>query len=811
MGSVIGTVLVRAAIVRRPNAELQLMRGAAIGNAAAWGAGAVLIANSVDLGQLLLIMVVLSGMVAAGATTLAADAVSFHGYVALMLGPLEIAMLSHGSGPTHTGAAVLVPVFALIVVQIQRTARRELIARLQAQREAAAQRAFFGALLESSPLAIATVDRAGKVMASNSAFESLFGYSSVDAAGQSLNDLIVPAMERQTAIDLDEFVRSGRPVTTESDRRRRDGSLVRVRISAAPAAGAASGAQVVLYDDVTVVRVTERRARQALEQARTAAEAAAATKSEFLANMSHEIRTPLNGVLGMAGLLLDSSLTPEQRDLAQTVVRSGESLLGIINDILDFSKIEAGKLAFEPLPFDLRAVLEEIVDMVAQRAEEKGITLALRYPPDFRSRFIADAGRIRQVILNFTSNAIKFTERGHVLIEVTSQRAVAEQTIVRIAVEDTGIGLDADTQERLFQKFSQADASTTRKYGGTGLGLAISRQLAELMDGSVGVHSTPGQGSTFWVELPLPHDASEPPAAGHLGSLAGVRALIVDDVAVNRRILMEQLTHWGMRPATVEGAEQGLRALDDAMKAGDPFKIAVIDHLMPGMDGEALGRAIRSRPAFARLRMILLTSAGQRGEATRFKVAGFDGYFVRPLRQSILGRALGQILASSDPGFVTRHTLSGPDAPAALDSEVAASESASEAAPLAHVLLAEDNVVNQKLAVRILEKLGCRVDLAGSGAEAVAMAERQGYDIILMDCQMPEMDGYEATAAIRHAESAGQRIPIIALTANAMAGDRERCIAAGMDDYLSKPIKPVDLAAKLEVWLSPASENGAGS
>jgi CheY-like chemotaxis protein len=514
----------------------------------------------------------------------------------------------------------------------------------------------------------------------------------------------------------------------------------------------------------------------------------------------------------MAELLLESSLNPEQRDFAETIQRSGEALITIINDILDFSKIEAGKLTIEPLAFDLRITLEEVADLLAQRAEAKGIALAIRYQPDLRTRFVADAGRIRQIVVNLADNAIKFTDRGHVLIDVAAVGTTGARTVVRIVVEDTGIGLDADVQARLFQKFSQADASTTRKYGGTGLGLAISRQLAELMGGSVGVVSAPGQGSRFWVELPLSPDPSPPPQPATTSTLRGVRALIVDDTAVNLRIVHEQLTHWAMRPTAADSAEEGLRELEEAAAAGDPFQIAIVDYLMPGMDGEAFGRAVRARPNLQSVRLIVTTSSGQRGEAARFHQAGFDGYFVRPVRQATLERALRVALAGT-PGsqlLITRHSLveSAQSTPTdSIDQPVA--EMASR--PI-RVLLVEDNPVNQKVATRILEKLGCGVDLAVNGAEAVTMTSESCYDLILMDCQMPELDGYEATAAIRQrAAGSGRHTPIVAMTANAMVGDREKCLAAGMDDYLPKPIRPAELVAKVTEWARRTTERVDGA
>ena len=803
MTAVIVATALRAQAIRRPDTTLTTLRLAALFNAAAWGLGLLAIQGGLDLSQLLFVMVVMAGLVASGATTLAADATAFLAYVALMLAPLELALLAHRSGPVQTGAAVIVPLFAIVVMQIQRVARRELLGRLDAEMHAATERAFLTALLKSAPIAIATVDREGVILAINPAFETMFGYSPAQTIGHSLNDLIVGEAERASAMELDEVVRSGRAVVTETVRRRSDGQAVTVRVSAATAAGAAAGAQFVLYDDVTAVRAAEQEARAEIERARQIAEAGAVAKSEFLANMSHEIRTPMNGVLGMTGLLLDSPLNPEQTEFAEAIRQSGEALLAIINDILDFSKIEAGKLSIEPIPFDLRLAIDEVVELLAARAEEKGLALAFRFQPDLPSRFVADAGRIRQIVVNLAGNAIKFTQRGHVLIDITATARADGVTTVRIAVEDTGIGLTPEAKQRMFRKFSQADASTTRKYGGTGLGLAISRQLAELMGGTVGVESESGQGSTFWVVLPLPGDPNEPPAPIAGAALTGIRTLIVDDTEVNRRILFEQLTHWSMRPAAATSAGEGLRFLEEAVQAGDPFRVAIVDYLMPGADGESFGRAVRARPDLTDLRLIVTTSSGQRGEGKRFQDAGFDGYFVRPVRQSHLKAALGAVLASSPAvrPLITRHSLVETRAP----ERGVESKANPEPVRKARVLLAEDNVVNQKLAVRMLEKMGCRVDVASNGADAVTMAAQVPYDLILMDCQMPELDGYQATAAIRQREGDTRHSPIVALTANAMAGDREKCLSAGMNDYLSKPVRPEELAAKLNQWIAVPS------
>ncbi len=567
----------------------------------------------------------------------------------------------------------------------------------------------------------------------------------------------------------------------------------------------AGGALIIVGFALTAAmldRLLRARAMEAsLRAAMQAAEHTSRLKSEFLATMSHEIRTPMSGVLGMLGLALDGDLTPELRSYLDMARSSAESLLVILNDILDFSKIEAGKLSLEPIPFDLPSTLEEIAEVMAVRAQAKGLELVLHMAPSTPIRVVGDAGRLRQILTNLAGNAIKFTARGHVVIEASSVTDDGTTTSVRFAVHDTGIGIPADRQSHLFEKFTQADASTTRRYGGTGLGLAISRQLVELMNGQLALTSVDGEGSTFAFTVPLPLDHSGPPRRLPLAELQGVRILIVDDVAVNRVVLSEQVAAWGMRPSAVESAAAGRGALVKAARDGDPFRLALVDYLMPDEDGESFASSIRHTLTVGRPGLVMVTSSGQRGEVERFARAGFSAYFVKPVRSAMLMEGLAAVLGVVEEGsvltdIITRHTLAERRA-RLTTSHAAMPRSDHNSENPRRVLVAEDNAVNQLIAERLLQRAGWTVVTVTDGAAAVARAAAERYDLILMDCEMPGMDGYEATAAIRRGEGTARHTPIVALTATAMQGDRERCLAAGMDDYVSKPIDVHTLTAVL--------------
>jgi signal transduction histidine kinase/CheY-like chemotaxis protein len=544
----------------------------------------------------------------------------------------------------------------------------------------------------------------------------------------------------------------------------------------------------ILYEYV------RRRDKAHLSKAKTDAEAASLAKSAFLANMSHEVRTPMNGIIGMTDLLLESRLNEEQREYAQTVQTSADALLSIINDILDFSKIEAGKLDFESIDFDLRNTLDAISELMVVKADEKELEFACFVQPDVPFLLKGDPGRLRQILLNLTTNAIKFTHQGEVLIQAELLEETPTRVYIRFSVKDTGMGIPEALQDRLFKSFSQVDNSTTRKFGGTGLGLAVSKRLVKMMGGSIGVDSQENVGSTFWFTAWLSKQrqgATDPKPQPLPVDLRGKRFLLVDHATANVKLLEAYLQSWHCHVEVADSGDSALKLMADAVREKSPFDMAIIEYMLTGMDGVALGRAIKADSELNPMRLMLLTSRGVRGDAARARDAGFDAYLLKPIKQSQLFNAISSVFdaptdtntPNPDRPIITRHTL------------------ADEDKQRPRILMAEDNPVNQKVALIRLNKMGLSTDVVENGRQAVEAVEKNKYDLVLMDIQMPVMDGYSATRAIRQLLSNGQHLPIVAITANAMKGDREKCLEAGMDDYLSKPIDPEKLKTVLDTWL----------
>ncbi|HXN24639.1 MAG TPA: response regulator [Candidatus Dormibacteraeota bacterium] len=656
---------------------------------------------------------------------------------------------------------------------------------------------YLNALIENSPLAILVLDAAEKCQLCNPAFEHMFQYSRLEIIGKPIDGLLAHGDLLAEARNISRGTLGGTPSTVVTQRMRKDGSLVDVELHGVPLVvnGEVVGS-IGIYQDISV----RKRAEDAMQQAKEAAEAASRAKSEFLANMSHEIRTPMNGIMGMTELVLDTELNSEQREYLNMAKLSADSLLSLINDILDYSKIEAGKLEIEVIDFNLGDTIGETMKTLSLRAHQKGLELAYDFAPDVPDAIVGDPGRLKQIIVNLVGNAIKFTESGEVILYVQADWRSNDDIQLHLTISDTGIGIAVDKQVAIFEAFTQADGSMSRTYGGTGLGLTISSRLVALMHGRIWVESEPSKGSRFHftAHFGLQKVSARTIVPRDPSTLRDMRVLVVDDNATNRQILLKMLASWGTRPLAVDSGAAAISTLSEAQGFGRNFPLILLDAQMPEIDGFALAEYIKRKPEWGAATIMMLSSAGQRGDAKRCRELGIAAYLTKPVRQGELLDAVLTALGTrpikeTPPALVTRHSIR-------------------ENSHHLRILLVEDNAVNQMLATRLLEKRGHAVTAAGNGNEALVALEKDSFDLVLMDVQMPDMDGFEATAAIREKEkSSGNHLTVIAMTAHAMVGDKERCLEAGMDDYIAKPIRPEELNELLGRYSPAASIQTSGT
>jgi PAS domain S-box-containing protein len=648
------------------------------------------------------------------------------------------------------------------------------------------ERLRFRQLFENAQEGIVITTDEGVITHANQEFLRIFGYKLKEVIGKNIDKLVAGEKALRAKLITNNVVK-GKNIALETVRRRKDGTPVDVSVIASPISTEEKQLGVFgIYRDITQRKKAERKLQKAHKQAEVANKA----KSEFLANMSHEIRTPMNAVIGMTGLLLDTDLNHEQEKYAETIRSGGESLLSVINDILDFSKIEAGHFELETMNFNLWTLLEDFASMMAVQAHEKGLEFICAPEPEVPAYLKGDPGRLRQILVNLTANAVKFTEQGEVDVRVSVKSENKNETLLQFSVRDTGIGISKEKQKMIFDNFSQVDGSTTRKVGGTGLGLSISKHLVEKMGGQIGVKSKINKGSEFWFAVPFKKQSRrrrklEPPA-----NIRGAYILVVDDNETNRNVLKGQLESWGVRVSEAPDGPTALKNLYTAVRKGNPFQLAIVDMQMPDMDGESLGCAIKADKKIKDTRLVMMTSMGQRGDAKRMEEIGFAAYLTKPVRQSDLFDCLASVLKNGGEKkppkpIITRHYIR----------DIQRSK--------IRVLLAEDNIVNQQVATAMLKKMGMRVEAAANGAEVMEALREIPFDLVLMDVQMPVMDGLEAAKEIRSPESKvlNHEIPIIAMTAHALEGDKERCLKAGMNDYISKPVSLQKLAQMLEKWL----------
>ena len=696
----------------------------------------------------------------------------------LLLGAEVLGVLEFFSREIGRPDAELLEMLATVGSQIGQFAERK-----RAEAELAT-------LFETSAdmLCIAGVD--GRFKRLNPAWERTLGFTAAELMSRPYVEFVHPDDRQATSAEAGSLAGGMETVFFENRYLCKDGSFRWLSWRSTPVPG--EGLIYAVARDVT----EQRRVAEELKLAREAAVAASRAKGDFLANMSHEIRTPMNAVIGMAELLLDTSLAPEQREYLLTLKDAAESLLGLINDVLDFSKIEAGRLDLSPAEFDLRETLGDTLRTLGLRAHQKGLELAGRIAPDVPDRLVGDGPRLRQVLVNLVGNAIKFTERGEVVVQVEKQSEEAGAVVLGFLVADTGIGIPRDKQDLIFEAFAQADSSTTREYGGTGLGLSISAQLVGLMGGRIAVESESGRGSRFRFSVRLGTAPPRARAADRLpAQLRGLRVLVVDDNATNRRILEEVLAQWRMQPTAVASAQAALEAMEAAERAKRPYPLVLLDASMPVMDGFDLAAKIQQSPRLAGASIMMLSSGARPGDRARCFELGISAYLTKPVKQSDLMDTIVGVFASRTGGRKERPRKEARPP---------------EAGRRLRVLVAEDNAVNQQVAVGMLERAGHEAIVAENGREALALLEKEAFDVVLMDVQMPEMDGIETTGAIRERERAtGGHLPIVALTAHAMKGDAERCLAAGMDAYLAKPLQPRELVSAIASALGSASPGPA--
>lgn len=893
----------------------RMMRYQVVVMGLAWGSGAAIIAPALPFTDFAMMMVIFSGLVAGATATLVSDPKSFYLYTAALIVPLCVGIILSGLERSNMVALVLVALYVATMLFLYTRSHNAMLAYLRTAKQlefsekmVGQERVFLDSLLNSAPNAIVTVDASGRIKGVNPSFEKLFGYSRSEVLQRNIDDLLAPKEEDDAARELSRQTRAGRTVVTEVDRLRKDGSKVRVRLSAAPVIGDESGTQLVIYDDVSEVhraeralieaekqyrdmvesasdlvwqvdrecrwtylnatcekiygtsvdsllgrKLTERvdsehlerdtevfqkvlkgeelvdfetvhlgrnreprvlsfsarpahntkgeivgahgiardvtdraQARAELERAREAAERAVSAKTAFLANMSHEIRTPMNGILGMTELLMDTELSPEQRRSVELIRISAESLLTVINDILDFSKIDTEYFELEEVQFDMVGLVDSTVRLLAVRAFERGIELAYDIGPGAPRLVKGDPSRLRQILTNLIGNAIKFTHEGEVIVSVWTGGERNSKTDVHFSVRDTGIGIPQDKLQAIFEEFSQADISTTRKYGGTGLGLAISKRLVKRMGGQLKVTSEVDQGSEFsFNALFTVVTEEEPSEIGERApsSLIGLRALVVDDNPTNRRIVKDMLTAASVMVHESPDADAALEALHQGIENKRPFELAVIDAWMPGKDGFELAEILRNEEDFSDTKLMMLTSAGQRGDGQRCRELGIQAYMTKPVSRLELLEGVSAVMSGAGTSgeaesLVTRHSIE-------------------ETRRRLRILLAEDNPVNQEVASAMLRKRGHVVDIVDTGTKAVDAVKNKKYDVVLMDIQMPELDGMSATRQIRE-DPDYKELPIIAMTAHALSDERERCLDAGMNGHLPKPFKPHELFTAVE-------------